>query len=114
MESSTSSSWTEISDHNVQELSAHVARMSANVKTLTELIFEMNMRLKAIEARTVSSTVAVAVPAPAPSIQQSVQSTERLTMPLFSIGPRAQHVRESNRALRTKELIPFDKELGQM
>ena len=112
MESSTSSSWTEISDHNVQELSAHVARMSANVKTMTELIFEMNMRLKAIEARTVSSTVAVA--APAPSIQQSVQSTERLTMPLFSIGPRAQHVRESNRALRTKELIPFDKELGQM
>lgn len=109
MESSTSSSWTEISDHNVQELSAHVARMSANVKTLTELIFEMNMRLKAIEARTVSTVTVTA-----PSIQQSIQSTERLTMPLFSIGPRAQHVRESNRALRTKELIPFDKELGQM
>lgn len=35
-----------------------------------------------------------------------------LTGPIFAIDPRAQHVREANRALRTKDPIPFDKSLG--
>lgn len=91
------SSWTNISEEPLP--SSTQQKLDATISELTTRIASLERRLAILEDM---------------KRAKGPSGIGSLALPLFGDDPRAQHVRESNRALRRRELIPFDRELGQV